>query len=221
MNARLSSSYQRQRNAFGLPNLQFSICIFQFAILFLVGAAPASAATRVEAYRGEPFGIGRVTIDLEPGSAPASDDRFILAEANNRVLYPAMKNSSARRILRGLLGIETPLRLTYLFMFRGDEPLDLIAYTPEPQSFTARPTDNARRVQRLAGRLVGSHDRPLSASLSRGRVSGARGELHHGHLGSPAQSSHARTPALFVRTFWRRRSVDVAADGERGLSDTS
>src|SRR5262249_33163927 len=42
----------------------------------LVGVSTTSAAVRVEAYRGDPFGIGRVTIDLPQGasSAPASDD---------------------------------------------------------------------------------------------------------------------------------------------------
>src|SRR3954466_6061548 len=81
----------------------------------------ASAETRVEAYRGEPFGIGRVTIDLAPGSssAPANDDRFVLTETNDRTLYPVMRNSSSRRMLRDFLGIETPLRVTFYFMFRG------------------------------------------------------------------------------------------------------
>src|SRR5215204_4064381 len=112
--------------------------------LLLFGTQFCRAAVRVEAYRGEPFGIGRVTIDLAPGSttAPASDDRCTVVEEHDRVLYPVVENKSSRRFLRGLLGIETPLRVTYLFMFRGDEPLDLTAYTPTPQQLTARPTDN-------------------------------------------------------------------------------
>src|SRR3954470_21915003 len=96
-----------------------TICISQIAILLL--AAPvARSATRVEAYRGDPFGVGRVTIDLAPGStsAPASDDRIAIAEAHNRVLYPVIENKSSRKFLRGLLGIETPLHVTFYFMFR-------------------------------------------------------------------------------------------------------
>jgi hypothetical protein len=50
--------------------------------------------------------------------------------------------------LRGLLGIETPLRVTFIFMFRGDEPLDLTAYTPTAQRVTVRPDDNAREFNR-------------------------------------------------------------------------
>src|SRR5215212_1657078 len=72
-------------------NLQFAICILQFAILW---PQFCGAAVRVEAYRGEPFGIGRVTIDLAPGSstAPASDDRCTVVDEKDRVLYPVAEN---------------------------------------------------------------------------------------------------------------------------------
>ncbi len=145
----------RVRTAYHLPltsvNLQFAFYILQFAILCFTTARVCPAAVRVEAYRGEPFGIGRVTIDLPPGasSAPASDDRFVLAEANDRVLYPVMKNSSARRILRDFLGIETPLRVSFIFMFRGDEPLELVTHTPTPQKLTAQPEDNPNEFNSL------------------------------------------------------------------------
>src|SRR5437868_11792084 len=78
--------------------------ILQFAIVFLAPQL-SRADVRVEAYRGEPFGIGRVTIDLTPGasSAPASDDRFAVTEEKDRVLYPVIENKASRRILRGLL----------------------------------------------------------------------------------------------------------------------
>jgi hypothetical protein len=126
----------------------FAFCILHFAFLW---PQLCSAAVRVEAYRGEPFGIGRVTIELAPGSstAPASDDRCTVIDDNHRVLYPVVENKSSRRFLRGLLGIETPLRLTYFFMFRGDEPLDMTAYTPAPQTFTAHPKDNPKEFNKL------------------------------------------------------------------------
>ena len=71
------------------------------------------------------------------------------SKSKDRVLYPVVENKSSRRFLRGLLGIETPLRVTYFFMFRGDEPLNLTAYTPAPQTFTARPTDNPKDFNKL------------------------------------------------------------------------
>src|SRR5438874_529003 len=94
-------------------NLRFAICILQFAILFVFAPQLAHAAgrrsqgTRVEVYRGEPFGIGRVTIDLAPGAsaAPARDDRVTIVEEKDRVLYPVIENKASRRILRSFLGI--------------------------------------------------------------------------------------------------------------------
>jgi hypothetical protein len=133
------------------PISQFAICTLQFAILILFAAQSAPAATRVEAYRGDPFGIGRVTVDLSSGasSAPASDDRFALVDEKDRVLYPVIENKSSRRILRSFLGIETPLRATFYFMFRGDDPLNLVAYTPTSQTFTVRPVDKPQEFNKL------------------------------------------------------------------------
>jgi hypothetical protein len=148
MNARPYFRSHRPRSAFRIFNLQFAICMLHFAMVSTC-CTSSSAATRVEAYRGEPFGIGRVTIDLEQGAAPPSDERFMLADANDRVLYPAMRKSSVRQILRGLLGVELPRSVTYIFMFRGDEPLELVAYTPAPQLIAVRPTDNAREFNEL------------------------------------------------------------------------
>ncbi len=123
-------------------------------LLGVAGIAPtlsAKAAVQVEAYRGEPFGIGQVTVDLQPGSSsvPAKDDRFAITESHDRVLYPVMKNSSVRRILRSFLGIETPSRATFFFMFRGDEPLELVAHTPTPRQVTVHPEDNAKEFNKL------------------------------------------------------------------------
>lgn len=132
---------------------------------FLVGAGvllfvwnmggAGRAAVRVEAYRGEPFGMGRVSIDLPPGSgeSPADDDRFAITEKNGRTLYPVVKRSSARpakRLLRDLLGVELPQRAVFYFMFRGDEPLEITAaHAPVPVSLTVRPSDSPREFNEL------------------------------------------------------------------------
>ena len=144
--ARLSTGIQAIRRMRSRATL--ITCVVAVSLIF-VSIAPA--AVQVQAYRGEPFGIGRVTIDLPPGvsSAPAVDDRFAITDTQNRVLYPVMKNSSARRILRSFLGIETPLRVTFIFMYRGDEPLDLVAYTPAPQKISVTAEDNAEEFNEL------------------------------------------------------------------------
>src|SRR4051794_11365318 len=128
------------------------IGVFQFAVAFFATGA-AFGDARIQAYRGEPFGIGRVTIDLPAGSssAPASDDRFALTEENDRVLYPVIENKASRRILQGLLGIDGPMKVTYFFMFRGDAPLNIVAYSPAPQIISIRPSDNPKEFNRLLG----------------------------------------------------------------------
>ena len=75
--SQLDAKHKSNRTQISAANLQIAICILQFAIILLAPPQHAFAAVRVEAYRGQPFGIGRVTIDLSPGSstAPASDDR--------------------------------------------------------------------------------------------------------------------------------------------------
>src|SRR5262245_45054679 len=95
---------------------------------FLGGSAVSNAAVRVEAYRGDPFGIGRVTIDLQQGAsqAPASDDRCTVVDEQDRVMYSVTENKSSRKVMRSLLGMEKSLRVTYLFLFRDDEYVDLV-----------------------------------------------------------------------------------------------
>ncbi len=135
----------------GSSNFHVAFRALHIAICLLIAPQLCRAAIRVEAYRGEPFGVGRVTVDLSPGAsaAPAGDDRFALVEDNDRVLYPVLENKSSRRFLRSLLGIETPLHATFIFMFRGDDPLNLVVYTPAPEKATARPADNAKEFNRL------------------------------------------------------------------------
>ena len=120
------------------------------AALFLTATA-CSAAIRVEAYRGQPFGIGRVTIDLPQNgpSTPWTDDRFALEGESGRVLYPVMENPRGRRLLRSFLNIESPWRVTFYFMFQGDAPLSLTVHAPTAQQFTVQPRENPREYGEL------------------------------------------------------------------------
>src|SRR5689334_17975873 len=99
----LSLLLSRLRRA-GFCELRASFCVMLLAFL-CGGPAVCDAAVRVEAYRGDPFGIGRVTIDLQPGASqsPATDDRCTVVEEQDRVMYPVTENKASRKILRGLL----------------------------------------------------------------------------------------------------------------------
>lgn len=105
-----------------------------------LSALSALGAVRVEAYRGAPFGVGRVTVDLPQDETPGADDRFGLSEANDRLLYPVLEHRrQIGRILRQFINLELPNRATFYFLFQGDGPLELTLHTPDAQHFTVTP----------------------------------------------------------------------------------
>ena len=132
------------------------LCPLAFALL----VSAANAAVRVEAISGTPMGVGRVTIDLTPGSsgAPQGDDRFALSDAAGRVLYPVPEQQKrVRKILRRFLGIETPRRLTYYFLFQGNEPFEIEIYAPAQMRVTVVPKTNPRAHAELLGDWWGQY----------------------------------------------------------------
>src|SRR5690606_32253444 len=95
----------------------------------------------VEAYAGVPFGVGRVTIPVltnEP-VVPREDDRFTVSSPSGRVLYSVLQEQPVRRILRRLLEIDRPARITIYFLFKGNEPFDLDVYAPQRQTLRVAP----------------------------------------------------------------------------------
>ena len=126
------------------------VAIASSLALVLISAS-AHAAIRAEAVSGDRFGVGRVTIDLPSGapSVPWNDDRFALVESQGRVLYPVIENKAVRRLLRNFLGLDQPLRVTFYFLFQGDEPLDLTVYAPVAQRVTLRPERHLKDYEKL------------------------------------------------------------------------
>lgn len=119
--------------------------------LAAITATSAYAAIRAEAVSGDRFGVGRVTIDLPSGgsSVPWGDDRFAILESQGRVLYPVIENKAVRRLLRNFLGLDQPLRVTFYFLFQGDDPLDITVYAPTAQRITLRPERQSRDYDKL------------------------------------------------------------------------
>lgn len=115
--------------------------------------AKLQAAPEVEAYVGQPLGVARVTVDVFRGepSLPLNDERFTVVEKDGRAIYPIVKVEPARQFLRGLLGIETPRTVTLYFLFRGDEPFDISAYSPMEQGVRIKPQRSPQGHQRLLG----------------------------------------------------------------------
>ena len=132
--------------------ISLTLCCANLAL-----AGPFNRAARqarqapAEAYVGQPFGVGRVTVDVLRGEPvlPLSDERFTLLEANGRALYPVLKHEPVRKILRGLLGREAPRRVTLYYLFQGEQPFDLSAFAPHEQGVHVRPVHDTAGHRRL------------------------------------------------------------------------
>src|SRR5450432_3861707 len=89
-----------------------AVCIGPIAalVVVLLTSISCSAAVKIEAYRGEPFGVGRVTVDLpqDETTAPGGDDRFAVSDDQGRVVYPVLEQHHLGKLLRDFLGIELP-----------------------------------------------------------------------------------------------------------------
>jgi hypothetical protein len=136
-----------------LPSQSLIALVAKTFVLLCVtaGAAGQASAAEVEAYVGQPFGVGRVTVPVFRGAPalPLSDERFTALEANGRVLYPVVKVEPARQLLRGLLGIETPRNVTLYFLFRGGEPFELSVFSPLEQGARVTPLRSGEGHRRL------------------------------------------------------------------------
>ncbi|WP_442481524.1 hypothetical protein [Aeoliella sp. SH292] len=113
----------------------------------------ANAEIRVEAFSGQPLGVGRIVVDVpsEGASAAMNDDRTTVTDAAGRVLYPTVEPSRERKVLRSLLGVQLPRRVTFYFLFHGNERLDLELYLPQRVQVTVVPRDDRRGYNELLG----------------------------------------------------------------------
>ena len=139
-------------------------------LLAVLSQDSASAAAKAEAFAGHPFGVGRVTIDVLRGEPllPLSDERFTVMQANGRVLYPVLKQEPVRGLIRGLLDIEAPRKVTVYFLFQGDQPFDLSAFTPNEQGVRIRPLADQSSHQRLVADWWSAYTKRYQALLSGG-----------------------------------------------------
>ncbi len=92
-----------------------------------------------------------MTVDVLRGEpvVPLSDERFTILEATGRTFYPVLKQEPVRRLIRNLLDMDAPRKVSIYFLFRGDQPFDLSAFTPYEQGVRVRPIANASAHRRL------------------------------------------------------------------------
>ncbi|HZZ29769.1 MAG TPA: hypothetical protein VFE46_17370 [Pirellulales bacterium] len=103
----------------------------------------------VEAFAGEPYGVGRWTVALPPGVNPAllGNNGFTLTEKTGRTLYQAFQAEPLRTAAREILG--RPQTATVYFLFTGDAPLDLQLYAPVAASISVTPQHDPVGHERL------------------------------------------------------------------------
>ena len=85
---------------------------------------------RVEAYAGQPFGIGSMRYRMSAGDEMIDrSGATVLREKNNRVFYPVFSKPAAAKFFNRIMGIKNSVpdsMHTVWFLFRGDEPLELV-----------------------------------------------------------------------------------------------
>ncbi|MEE9602989.1 MAG: hypothetical protein V3V75_06780, partial [Thermoguttaceae bacterium] len=140
----------------------------------LLGAAPAWAQleVRVEAYTGQPFGIGRLEIQMPKHELPEplGVDGLAISERNGRVYYPSadspnigplikdildatplVRGGPIREGIGGLLDqiLDQPPRTNLYFLFTGKGPLDITLQARTPHKIALTPRNDPAARQRL------------------------------------------------------------------------
>jgi hypothetical protein len=164
-----------------LPSLVAMILVAAWS-----SAASAQVPIDVDAVVGEPFGVGRITLDVPPDMLPEAlgIEGIGLSEKNGRVFYPAIDNPAIGKLVKELLDQNTPLtsggpvreevggilreifdrqpRTTIYFLFRGVEPLQLSLQLRKNIELSVKPrATDAPPVGRIRRNAPATHRRLL------------------------------------------------------------
>ncbi|MHB8970577.1 MAG: hypothetical protein ACYC3X_08030 [Pirellulaceae bacterium] len=139
---------------------RWAIC-FLAALVGILVVPGSTTLAQVEAISGQPFGVAEVRIDYPPADRHETPDSivFSVTSPDHRVVYPAF--DGFRKRLRYLAGPPTG-QLTVMFLFRGDDPLDVTICTPTPQTVHVVPRS---RTPAMRDRLLRRWWRTYSAFL--------------------------------------------------------
>ena len=220
---------------------------FQFrtllAALFVSAALPGGALAEVrvrEAYAGEPFGVGRVEVELPEDllPQPLGLAGLLLADKDGRVLYPALENrldmgmvtdvlSQSRRPALRILGevLERPARTSVFFLFRGREPLELAVQSRRVDVVRVPPVADPAGHRRLVAAWWRSYSAPPSLLQSADYPPLVENYLrsmlaHRLGLSPPRQSKPRYWEQQFAEELWlagETESLRIAYQRERFL----
>lgn len=133
-----------------------SISIFRVGLLAAttawassLPAADQSTVDRIDtqAFAGEPFGVGQVTVRYLPGRGPnlAAGQGLWLSDKEGRVLYPVYSVGGVRTEANAR-GVGT---VSACFLFRGDKPLELTLDVLDSHQALVVPADEPAKFKSL------------------------------------------------------------------------
>ena len=152
------------------PKIHSAACL---AVLFILVLLASQANAQMEAFAGQPFGIGRIVLRVPDAQLPQplGAEGITISDDNGRIFYPAIETPPDTTVVRKLL-VESPLMqggpvrrevggiiqgfldqtppTTVYFLFTGNEPLRLTIGTKTPQRRVIRPVHNPTGLNRLA-----------------------------------------------------------------------
>ncbi len=117
----------------------------------------AQAEPTAIGFSGQPFGVGMVSIQLDPtaDTYPVNYCGYEISEPNSRVYYPVFSERRVLGVLRQLLGTTSrgaPSSILCFFLFQGTEPLTLTVFTPSRHTVTVIPQDAPQQHDELLQR---------------------------------------------------------------------
>lgn len=126
----------------------FCCLINTLASLFCAGNGFAQAI-RGEAYVGQPFGVGKIELEVVPEilPSPLGLDGLLIRETNGRVHYPVISGPPLGGVFADFVGVRP--RATIYFLFRDQAPLEIELQSRAPVKLLVTPVSDPRRAQRL------------------------------------------------------------------------
>ncbi len=106
-----------------MSELKLTVVGYSLIGLAIAGrVATAQEILQADIFAGEPFGVGRVEVLIDPGIDVTG---AVVSDRNGRVFYPthSVSTRKVRRLLRELVG--APQKLEAFFLFTGNQPLEL------------------------------------------------------------------------------------------------
>ncbi|MEX2357180.1 MAG: hypothetical protein WEE51_02550, partial [Pirellulaceae bacterium] len=123
----------------------------------LLAIATTAKGANVEAYAGQPWGVGKITVSFQRADFgdPLDSHAFGVEDTDGRIFYPAFEKKRILPLLQSLMGadrVTPPQELTTYFLFVGDQPMDVVVRTPTPQTIRVVP-EIPRRPARYQSNL--------------------------------------------------------------------